>query len=101
MFHAKVCGHVHQGQPSPNVQDLQNGSGTECKPDLVGELKRELVTHQVSSKCTLLQKVSKCEVKEARYGSFTIFLPLRFYMKSNFNDLKRSKNVIFGHFQRF
>ena len=74
MFHAKVCGHVHQGQPSPNVQDLQNGSGTECKPDLVGELKRELVTHQVSSKCTLLQKGQSLLGDVAESGSAFINL---------------------------
>ena len=47
----------------------------------------------------MLQKLSKCEVKAARYGHFSNLLPLRIYMKSNFGELKRSKNVIFGTFR--
>ena len=41
--------------------------------------------------CTMLQKLSKCEVKAARCGNFTICLPLRFYVKSNFGEFKQSK----------
>ena len=52
-----------------------------------------------SSICTMLQKFSKCEVKAARYGHFSKLLPLRFYVKSNFGELKRSKNVIFANFR--
>ena len=37
--------------------------------------------------CTMLQKLSKCEFK----ANFTIYLPLRFYVKSNFGEFKRSK----------
>ena len=39
----------------------------------------------------MLQKLSKCEVIEAWCGNFTICLPLRFYMKSNFGEFKQSK----------
>ena len=39
--------------------------------------------------CTMLQKLSKCEVKEAKCGNFTICLPFRFYVKSNSGEFKR------------
>ena len=39
----------------------------------------------------MLQKFSKCEVKAAWCGNFTILLPLKFYVKSSFGELKRSK----------
>ena len=48
---------------------------------------------------TLLQKLSKCEVNAAWCKNFTVCLPLRLYMKSNFGEFKRSKNVIFGTFR--
>ena len=47
----------------------------------------------------MLQKLSKCEVKAARCGNSTICLPLRFYVKTNFGEFKRFKNVIFGYFR--
>ena len=47
----------------------------------------------------MLQKLSKYEVKATRYGHFSNLLPLRFYVKSNFCELKRSKNVIFANFR--
>ena len=40
---------------------------------------------------TMLQKFSNCEVKAARCGNFTIFPPLKFYVKSNFGEFKRQK----------
>ena len=46
----------------------------------------------------MLQKLSKCEVKAAGYGNFSNLLQLRFYVKSNFGELKWSKNVIFANF---
>ena len=36
---------------------------------------------------TMLQKLSKHEVKAARFGNFTICLPLRFYVKSKFGEI--------------
>ena len=48
---------------------------------------------------TMLQKLSKFEVKAARHGQISNLLPLRFYVKSNFGELKRSKNVIFANFR--
>ena len=47
-----------------------------------------LQVHAYLNMCTMLQKLPKCEVKAA--------LPLRFGVKSNLSQLKRSKNVIFG-----
>ena len=44
----------------------------------------------------MLQKLSKCEVKVAWCGNFTICLPLRFYVKSNFGEFKQATNVNFG-----
>ena len=40
---------------------------------------------------TMLQIFSNCEVKAAQCGNFTILLPLKFYVKSNFGELSRSK----------
>ena len=47
---------------------------------------------------TMLQKISKCEVKAGLCWNMIILLPLRFYVKSNFGEFKRSKSVIFGNF---
>ena len=40
---------------------------------------------------TTLQKLSKCEVKAWLCWNLIILLPLRFYVKSNFGEFKRSK----------
>ena len=48
---------------------------------------------------TMLQKLSKCEVKPWLCRNLIILPPLRFYLKSNFGVFKRSKNVIFGNFR--
>ena len=47
----------------------------------------------------MLQKLSKYEVKAVGYGHFSNLLPLRFYVKSNFGELNRSKSVIFASFR--
>ena len=47
--------------------------------------------------CTVLQKLSKCEVKAWLCYHLIILLPLQFYVKSNFDKFNRSKNVIFGN----
>ena len=43
--------------------------------------------------CTMLHKLSKCEVKAWPCRNLKIFLPLRFYVKSTFGEFKRSKNA--------
>ena len=48
---------------------------------------------------TMLQRLSKCEVKAWLCWNLIILSPLRFYVKSNFGDFKQSKNVIFGNFR--
>ena len=48
---------------------------------------------------TMLQKLSKCEVKAWLSWNLIILLPLRFYVKSNNGDFKWFKNVIFGNFR--
>ena len=48
---------------------------------------------------TVLQELSKCEVKAWLCWNLIIIPLLRFYVKSNFGDFKRSKNVIFGNFR--
>ena len=45
--------------------------------------------------CTMLQKLSICEVKDRLCWNLIILLPLRFYVKSNFGEFKWSKNVTF------
>ena len=47
--------------------------------------------------CTMLQKLSKCEVKAWLCWNLIILPPLLFWVKSNFGKLKWSKNVIFGN----
>ena len=47
--------------------------------------------------CTMLQKLSNCEVKAWLCWNLIILLPLRFYVKSNFGEFKQSKNVVFGN----
>ena len=51
--------------------------------------------------CTMLQKLSKCEVNAWLCWNLIILPPLRFYVKSNFGKFKQSKNVIFGNFRGF
>ena len=46
---------------------------------------------------TLLQKLSKCEVKAWLCRNSINLPPLWFSVKSNFGEFKRSKNVIFGN----
>ena len=48
---------------------------------------------------TMLQKLSKCEVKAWLCWNLIILLPTLFYVKSNFDEFKLSKNVIFGNFR--
>ena len=48
---------------------------------------------------TMLQKLSKCEVKAWLWWSLIILPSLWFYVKSNFGEFKRPKNVIFCNFK--
>ena len=52
-----------------------------------------------STQFTRLQKHSKCEVKVWLCWNLIILPPLQFYVKLNFGEYKRSKNVIFGKFR--
>ena len=47
----------------------------------------------------MLQKLSKCEVKAWLCPNLIIVPPLRFYVKYNFGEFKRSKYVILGNFR--
>ena len=49
--------------------------------------------------CTMLQKISKCEVMVWLCWNFIILLPLWFYLKSNFGDFIWPKIVIFDNFK--
>ena len=49
--------------------------------------------------CTMLKKLSKCEVKAWLCCNLIILQSLWFYVKSNVDEFKRSKNVIFGNFR--
>ena len=53
---------------------------------------------QSSSRFTMLQKLSKCEVEAWLCWNLIILPPLGFYVKSNFGEFKRFKTVIFGNF---
>ena len=46
---------------------------------------------------TMLQKISKCEVKAWLCWSLIILPALRFYVKSNLGEFKRCKNVILAN----
>ena len=48
---------------------------------------------------TMLQKLSKCEVKDWLCWNLILLSQLQFYVKSNFGKFKRPINVIFGHFK--
>ena len=48
---------------------------------------------------TMLQNLSKCEVMAWLCWNLIVVPPLQFYVKSNFGEVKRSKNVIFGNFR--
>ena len=50
---------------------------------------------------TMLQKLSKCEVRAWLCRNLIILPSLRFHVKSNFGEFKRSKNVIFGNFEHW
>ena len=100
----KYGGSGLQNWPRPLIRPLANrslrtsqfGRGFPNLPiDLYLQMEKRWV---VIIKCTMLQKLSKCEVKAVLCGYFTICLPLRFYMKSNFDEFKQPKNVIFGNF---
>ena len=53
----------------------------------------------LSNDTTMLQKLSKCEVKAWLCWYLIILPPPRFYVRSNFAEFKRSKNVVFGNFR--
>ena len=51
----------------------------------------------LSLEWSMVQKLSKCEVKAWLWWSLIILPSLRFYVKSNFGEFKQSKNVILGN----
>ena len=69
---------------------------TTISPRLASQLPGTYVI--IRSKCTMLQKLSKYEVKAAWYGDFSNLLPFRYCVKSNFDVINRSKNTIFANF---
>ena len=73
------------------MQSRDLGLLTSCQNLFVGlELMYLASLKVIAHKSTMLQKFSKCEVKAAWCGIFPILLPLRFCVKSNFGELKRS-----------
>ena len=59
---------------------------------IIGEVNQfpKVISILAESLATMLQKLSKCEVKA--------FTATQMFAKSNFGKFKQSKNVIFGHF---
>ena len=53
----------------------------------------------VSTLSTMLQKLTKCEVKGWFCWNLIILPTIRIYVKSNFGTSKQSNNVIFGNFR--
>ena len=66
--------------------------------ELVGHITCHTIRDLV---CTMLQKLSKCEVKAWLCCNLIILPSLKFYVKSNFGKFKLSTNVIFGNFRGF
>ena len=60
---------------------------------------KELSFRLDKKNCTMLQKLSKYEVKAWLCWNLMILPPLRFCVKSYFGEFKRSKNVIYGNFR--
>ena len=87
----------------PNTRAICRTKGLDhyTKSDNAFVVKYRVQRHTEEQHCTMLQKLSKCEVKAARNGHFSNLPPLRFYVKSNFGKLKQSKNVIFANFRHF
>ena len=54
---------------------------------------------KITKVSTMLQKLSKCEVKAWLCWNLIILPSLRFYVKPNFYEFKQSKKVIFGNFR--
>ena len=50
-------------------------------------------------RCTMLQKLSKCEVKAWLCWNLIILPQIWFYVKSNYGGFNRSKSVIFANFK--
>ena len=83
-------------QKCPNFQNSQKHNMSSEK---FCELFVYILTCLNLQHCTMLQKLSKCEVKAWICWNLIILPPLQFYVKSNFGKFKRSKNVIFGNFR--
>ena len=71
--------------------------------NIVPHFKSYTVIHMkschISQKLTMLQKLSKCEVKAWLCWDSIILLALRFYVKSKFGKFKWSKSVILANFR--
>ena len=66
---------------------------------VTGSFKTHVMISNTYLVYTLLQKLSKCEVKAWLCWNLIILPPLRFCVKSHFGEFKRSKNVIYGNFR--
>ena len=86
-----VCGYLRKNFSGNNQQPTTWWWCLSCH--------RFLRLGHIFHRCTMLQKLSKCEVKAWLCWNLTISPPLRFYVKSNWCKLKGSINVIFGNFR--
>ena len=71
----------------------------DCEGSASMHFMEKMYSYGQKYKSTMLQKLSKCEVKAWLCQNLIILLPLRFYVKSNFGESKRPKYVIFDHFR--
>ena len=105
---------VHLGTPQEPEKDRKRNSRSNSKSSsqsspsygctVKGRKVRSLIHNHTTfttsfHHSTMLQKLSKCEVKAWLCWDLIILPPLRFYVKSNFVEFRRFKNVIFGNFR--
>ena len=88
-----LYGNVEASNLTMNSMNAPNNSTMQCGCENIDcpfcNLLISVQTREGSQVSTMLQKLSKCEVKLGRFGNFTICLPPRFYVKSIFLESKQ------------
>ena len=94
VFHTKLFGTSFLLMCCTILSHVLGGKTRVCLDvELVGHITCLTIRDLV---CTMLQKLSKCEVKAWLCCNLIILPLLRFYVKSNFGKFKRSKMAFFA-----
>ena len=80
-----------------NYSFFQNGCFSNFPKDSMRILCKKGQNYWKYRVCTLFQKLPKCEVRAWLCWNLIILPPLRFSMKSNFDEFEQLKYVIFGN----